>query len=138
MFFSLRGGVPLDLSVFLGRERTPHQTGVSSLSLKPTLSFPTAKGLCPLESCMGFRVFDRLKPIDCSFAENISCRLSAPSPVNLCKFACGKLGANRRPNYICKTDFHCSPRTVNQVMSVRPIHPVRLAPFRTVPLHRAG
>ena len=29
-------------------------------------------------------------------------------------------------------------RTVNQVMSVRQIHPVRLAPFRTVPLHRSG
>ena len=31
--FSLRGNVVLDLSVLLGRKRTPHQTGVSSLSL---------------------------------------------------------------------------------------------------------
>ena len=53
---------------------------------------------CPLESCMGFRAFDCLKSVDCSFAENISCRLSAPSPVNLCKFACGKLGADGKPN----------------------------------------
>ena len=99
-------------------------------------------------------------------------------PMFLCKFAFRKLVANRRPNYICKTDFHCSPcplesqigsakmglypsvfmqvcrkqtcvggdsiesskgcslppnknckRTVNQVMSVRQIHPVRPASF---------
>ena len=31
------------------------------------------------------------------------------SPMFLCKFACGKLVANRRPNYICKTKFYCSP-----------------------------
>jgi len=36
--FSLRGNVVLDLSVLLGRKRTPHQTGVSSPSPSP-LSF---------------------------------------------------------------------------------------------------
>ena len=29
------------------------------------------------------------------------------------KFACGKLEANRKQNYICKTKFNCSPRTEN-------------------------
>ena len=43
------------------------------------------------------------------------------SAMFLCKFAFRKLVADR-----------------DKIMSVRPIHPVRLAPFRTVPLHRAG
>ena len=59
---------------------------------------------------MGFGVFDCLKPVDCSFAENVSCRLSAAPPDNLCKFAYGKLEADSKP-----------------ILSVKPIHPVRRA-----------
>ena len=73
-----------------GREN-PVQSGVSSPSLKPTLSFPPCQRAAALWNPdwvlrrWGFiRVF-------------------------LCKFAERKLVANRRPNYICKTDFHCSP-----------------------------
>ena len=43
------------------------------------------------------------------------------------KFACSKLEANRKQNYICKTKFNCSPRTADQIVSVKPIHTVRSA-----------
>ena len=105
-------GTPLNLSRYvlcrptkLGADRGQICVCKTDSSCPPR----PAKGLSPLESCMGFGVFDRLKPVDCSFAENISCRLSAPSPVNLCKFACGKLGADRGQIYVCKTKFTRPP-----------------------------
>ena len=59
--------------------------------------FPVLLRATALRTCMGFGVFDCLKTVDCSFAENVSCRLSAAPPDNLCKFACGKLGADDKP-----------------------------------------
>ena len=64
-----------------------------------------------LRTCMGFGVFDYLKPVDCSFAENVSCRLSAAPPDNLCKFS-------------YKENLK---RTVSRLNHSKPIHPVRPA-----------
>ena len=47
-------------------------------------------------------------------------------------FRQGKLEANRKQNYIYKTKFHCSPRTENQIISVKPSFTVR--PARRMPL----
>ena len=47
-------------------------------------------------------------------------------------FRQGKLEANRKQNYIYKTKFHCSPRTENQIISVKPSFTVR--PARRVSL----
>ena len=80
-------------------------------SLLPALLRATA-----LRTCMGFGVFDCLKPVDCSFAENVSCRLSAAPPDNLCKFACGKLGADGKPILFVKPSLSASPRPAERVM----------------------
>ena len=47
-------------------------------------------------------------------------------------FRQGKLEATRKQNYIYKTKFHCSPRTENQIISVKPSFTVR--PARRMPL----
>ena len=47
-------------------------------------------------------------------------------------FRQGKLEANIKQNYIYKTKFHCSPRTENQIISVKPSFTVR--PARSVSL----
>ena len=159
--FSFKGSVPLDLSVFLGRKGNPRSEQGFSFLPKTHLPFLALLRAAALRTCMGFGVFDRLKPVDCSFAENISCRLSAAPPNNLCKFAGGKLGADSKQIYVRKTDSSCPhflallrgeplrtpsgstemgfclqsfyaslhsanlERTVDQVVAVRPIHPVR-------------
>ena len=51
-------------------------------------------------------------------------------------FRQGKLEANRKQNYIYKTKFHCSPRTENQIISVKPSFTVR--PARRMPLGLLG
>ena len=50
-------------------------------------------------------------------------------------FRQGKLEANRKQNYIYKTKFHCSPRTENQIISVKPSFTVR--PARRVPFQKS-
>ena len=47
-------------------------------------------------------------------------------------FRQGKLEADRKQNYIYKTKFHCSPRTENQIISVKPSFTV--CPARSVSL----
>ena len=89
MFF-LRGGVPLDLSVFLGRKGNPRSEQGFSFLPKTHLPFLALLRAAALRTCMGS-------------TERVVL------PKFLRKFAFRKLGANRRPNYICKTDFHCSP-----------------------------
>ena len=51
-------------------------------------------------------------------------------------FRQGKLEADRKQNYIYKTKFHCSPRTENQIISVKPSFTVR--PARRMPLALLG
>ena len=103
-----RGRYPLNSFSFREREDTPSEQGFLSLpethSLLPALLRATA-----LRTCMGFGVFDCLKHVDCSFAENVSCRLSAAPPDNLCKFACGKLEADGKPILSVKPSFPVRP-----------------------------
>ena len=114
MFFSLRGGVPLDLSVFLGRKGNPRSEQGFPFLPKTLFPFLALLRAAALRTCMGFGVFDCLKPTDCSFAENVSCRLSAAPPNNLCKFAGGKLGADSKQIYVRKTNSSCPPRPAEQ------------------------
>ena len=107
MVFLLRGGVPLDLFVFLGRKGNPRSEQGFPFLPKTHLPFLALLRAAALRTCMGFGVFDRLKPVDCSFAENISCRLSAAPPNNLCKFAGGKLVADSKPSCVRKTNSSC-------------------------------
>ena len=51
-------------------------------------------------------------------------------------FRQGKLEANIKQNYIYKTKFHCSPRTKNQIISVKPSFTVR--PARRIHLTPLG
>ncbi|MFC2329605.1 MAG: hypothetical protein ACFNKL_00835 [Treponema sp.] len=50
------------------------------------------------------KVGDNLKPEGCFFAENVSYGRRVDPPNVLCKFACGKLEADSKPNYIGKDD----------------------------------
>ena len=49
------------------------------------------------------KVRNGLKPEGCFFAENVSCGRRADSSNILFKFACGKLGADNKSNYVCKS-----------------------------------
>ena len=50
------------------------------------------------------KIGDCLKPEGCFFAENVSYGRRVDPPNVLCKFACGKLEADSKPNYIGKDD----------------------------------
>ena len=80
MFFSLRGGVPLDLSVFLGRKGNPRSE--QGFPFLPKTLFP-------------FLALLRGVPLRTPKQVNGEGVLY---PMFLCKFAFCKLVANRRPD----------------------------------------
>ena len=79
-------------------------------SLKPTLSFPPCLGHCPKNPQNDSTDEDILKPVRLFRCKKRILQAVSYAPDNLCKFACGKLGADRGQIYVRKTNSSCPPR----------------------------